>query len=271
MEFPVAPKRVVFSGLGEPLMNPKLGEMIRKLRNSGFNGRIDIITNAVELTPQRSAELIDAGVSRIQISVQGLTDERCKEITGVEIDMGEYVNNIRWFFEHKKCTDVFIKIIDVNLRNDAEKTQFFDMFSGICDSIWIEHLVDMSKQAMEYTDIVDRSLNFNGENYKPRKVCSIMFYLAQITIDGNVYPCPIPGLPTSLSVGNVRHNSLLEIWNGAKRFNMCKTNLSSGYRAIPGCLNEHSQGCDCTDCIADEKEFLDDYADKLLARLEAIK
>jgi len=36
MGFPEQPKRITFSGLGEPLMNPRLGEMARKLRQAGY-------------------------------------------------------------------------------------------------------------------------------------------------------------------------------------------------------------------------------------------
>jgi MoaA/NifB/PqqE/SkfB family radical SAM enzyme len=36
LEFPEQLKRITFSGLGEPLMNPKLPDMVRYLREQGF-------------------------------------------------------------------------------------------------------------------------------------------------------------------------------------------------------------------------------------------
>ena len=269
MEFPESPKRIVFSGLGEPLMNPRLGDMARMLREAGYKGRNDIITNAVLLTPERSAELLDAGITQFFISVQGMTSERYKEICGVAVDMDEYVDNIRWLFEHRKNTKIYIKIIDANLQHEQEKEQFYKMFGDICDTIYIEHLIVMQRQNAEYyIGAVDNSINLNSEVIvKHRKVCSVMFYLYQVTIEGNVYPCTIPGIPQSLSMGNVKDSSLLEIWNGVKRSDMCRTNLKEGYRAIPGCVPNQSTSCVCADGILDPNEYLDDCAGEILERL----
>jgi MoaA/NifB/PqqE/SkfB family radical SAM enzyme len=260
--FPEQPKRVTFSGLGEPLMNPKLGEMARRLRRTGFGGRNDIITNAVALTPQLADELTDAGVNRIQISVLGLTGDRFKEIAGVPVDMGRYVENIRYLYEHRKNTEIFIKIIDANLRNESEREMFFRTFDRICDTIYVEHLVVMEKQMGDHGGKTDRSLNMNGEPFEYREVCGVMYYFLQINIDGDTFPCSTPGLPSGFSMGNVHSQTLSEIWNGKRRKEMLRVNLLRGYRTFEPCAE-----CSSVVCITDPAERLDDCREEMLARL----
>ena len=262
MRFPSQPKRVCFSGIGEPLMNPRLPEMGRKLRDAGFIGRIDVITNGVLLTHEMSDELIDAGFNRIQISVQGLTSERCKKISGVEINMDTYVKNIDYLYKNKKNANIFIKIIDVNLESEDEKQLFFDMFGKICDTIYVEHLVIMQKQMGDHGGLAaDVSRNMNNEIVEKRIVCAPIFYSLQVNSDGDTYPCSTPGLPTDFSMGNIKEQSLVQIWNSDKRNDMIRTNLIDGYRVFKACTH-------CSSCIAiaDPAEYLDDCREEVLKR-----
>ena len=261
MAFPNQPKRVTFSGLGEPLMNPKLGEMARRLRNVGFTGRNDIITNGVALTPALSDELVSSGINRILISVQGLSSEAYNEIADVHLDFGRYIENISYMYKHKKNTEIFIKIIDANLRDESEKEQFFDFFGSICDTIFIEHLVVMEHQMGDHDGKADRSLNLNSEPFEPCDVCGIMFYFLQTNVDGDTFPCSTPGLPVYFSMGNVNNNTLREIWDGQIRNRMLRGNLSNGYRSFPACRE-----CSSVVCITNPAERLDDCRYEILER-----
>jgi MoaA/NifB/PqqE/SkfB family radical SAM enzyme len=261
MQFPSQPKRVCFSGLGEPLTNPRLPEMARMLRRAGFTERIDVITNGVLLTPQVADDLIDAGFNRIQISVQGLTGEKYKKISGVEIDMDAYVQNIEYLYKNKKGATVFVKIIDANLDGEEEKQRFFDMLSGICDTIFVEHLVVMQQQMGDHGGRADVTRNLNNEIVEKRIVCGPMFYFLQVNVDGDTHPCSTPGLPSGFSMGNVHEQSLLQIWNGDKRNAMIRTNLEQGYAVIAACT-------ECSSCVAifDDTEYLDDCRLEVLER-----
>ena len=264
MAFPNKTNRVCFSGLGDPLMNPRLPEMAKILRDAGFTARIDVITNGLLLTPTMSEALVEAGVNRIQISVQALTSERNREICGVPVDMEKYIQNIEYLYKNKKNTEIFIKIIDANLSGGEEKDRFFNMFSHICDTIFVEHLVIMEQQMGDHGGKVDATRNLNNEIVEKRFCCGVMFYFLQINIDGDTYPCSTPGLPTAFSMGNVRDNTLVEIWNAGKRNELIRKNLSIGYAKIPACAK-------CSSCIAiaDDTEYVDDCREELLERFPA--
>lgn len=261
MEFPTIPKRVCFSGLGEPLTNKQLPDMIRMLRKAGFEGRIDVISNGSLLTPEMSDALVSAGISRIQISIQGLSTEKYKEICGVSMDIEKLKSNIRYFYEHKGNATIYVKIIDSILENKEDEKMFFDMFGDICDTIYIEHLVIMEQQMGDHGREVDTTRNLMGEIVEKRFVCGVMFYFLQVNIDGETFPCSTPGLPNSFSMGCAKEKTLLEIWNDRKRNGLIRKNLKDGYASIPTCAL-------CSSCIAvaDDSEYLDDCREEILER-----
>lgn len=262
MKFRDPPKRICFSGLGEPLMNKNLPLMIKKLRDAGFQNRIDVITNGVLLTPEMSDALLRAGINRVQVSIQGLTKETYKEVCQSDIEIQTIMNNIRYFYEHKdkKESTIFVKIIDAILEGD-DRDRFFQMFGSICDTIFVEHLVVMQQQMGDHGGIVDSTRNLNGELVEKRDVCGVMFYFLQVNIDGETFPCSTPGLINSFSMGNVREHTLQEIWDGDVRNRLIRRNLSEGYVKIPACS-------ECSSCIAiaDDTEYLDDCREEILAR-----
>ncbi len=266
MEFPTQPKRVCFSGLGEPLANKNLPQMIKMLRDAGFVGRIDVISNGSLLTKEMSDALIDAGLSRIQISVQGLDNETYEEVCGVKYDIEKLKENIEYFYKNKKDSSIYVKIIDSILKGKEDEEKFFAMFKNICDTIYIEHLVIMQQQMGDHEGKADATRNLMGEYVEPRKVCAVMFYFLQVTVDGGTYPCSTPGLLKSLSMGNAKEKSLLEIWNDKKRNTLIRTNLKDGYKVIPACS-------ECSSCIAiaDESEYMDDRAEEVLEKFPAMK
>jgi len=102
------------------------------------------------------------------------------------------LESLTYLFEHKKNMEIFIKIINANLRDKAEEEEFFKMFSPVCDTIFVEQLIIMERQMGDHNGKVNPLLNLNCEPFELREVCGVMFYSLQITIDGNTYPCPIP-------------------------------------------------------------------------------
>ncbi len=253
-------KRIVFSGLGEPLMNPELPRMIKQVVDANIAGRVEIITNGLLLKPSLSEKLLEAGLTNINISVQGVSAERYLETCGRRIDYEKFVENLNYLFKIRKDTQIYIKAIDSTLKDRNEEKLFYDTFGSISDRIYVEHLIVMQQQMEGLKNVVDHTKNFyNQELDLNRKVCGQSFYFLQIGCDFDTFPCPVPGLPKSLSMGNVRDMTLTEIWNGGKRRKHLRKMLEFKKDTIPACT-----GCTCFNAINDPSEFLEDDAPRLL-------
>jgi MoaA/NifB/PqqE/SkfB family radical SAM enzyme len=64
---------VFFGGIGEPLFHTHTINWIRRVKSLG--GRTELITNGTMLTEKKSRELIDSGLDRIWVSLDGATPE----------------------------------------------------------------------------------------------------------------------------------------------------------------------------------------------------
>ena len=128
--FPQRIKRIVFSGLGEPLVYPELYKIVECAKKAGICDKIDIITNASVLNREKSDALIEAGLSRILISLQGLSREKYRDVCGVSLDMDELIENIKYLYDNRKNCTVFIKIID-SILSEKKKRQNSLICSGI--------------------------------------------------------------------------------------------------------------------------------------------
>ncbi len=259
-QFPKGIKKIVFSGLGEPLMNPRLPEMVKLAVDAKIADRVEVITNAVLLTPKMADKLIDAGITNINISIQGINAEQYKDTCGTKIDFECLVNNLTYLYNNKKNIKIYIKIIDATLKNKEDEKLFFEIFGNIADKIYIEHLIVMQQQMDDLKGIVDGTKNFYNEELDVnRKVCAQSFYFLQIGCDYDTFPCPNPGLARSLSMGNMKDSTLLEIWNGSKRKKFLSTMLELKKDSIPECNN-----CKTFNAINNPLEDLDKDAQNLI-------
>lgn len=253
-------KRIVFSGLGEPLMNPHLPDYVRMTVEAGIAGRVEVITNGLLLTPEKSRALVAAGITNINISVQGLDVAGYEKTCGIRIDFERYLENLKYLYEHKGNVQIYIKAIDATLGTKENEEKFFEIFSPFADRIYIEHLVVMQQQMDGLREIVDGTKNFYGEELDVnRKVCAQSFYFMQIGCEGDIFPCPVPGLGKNLSMGNAKEHTLMEIWNGSRRRGFLRKMLKKEKDQIPDCAT-----CTCFNAINNPMEQLDDDAERLL-------
>jgi len=72
---------LVLNGIGEPLLHPRLEDFIRRARTL-LPGRASVgfQTNGMALTAERAASLVDAGLDRICISLDAVSDEGFRSI-----------------------------------------------------------------------------------------------------------------------------------------------------------------------------------------------
>jgi MoaA/NifB/PqqE/SkfB family radical SAM enzyme len=264
-EFPDRFKRVLLTGLGEPLMNPRIADMVRTLSELEVADKYEIFTNGSLLTHDMTDRLLDAGLTCLRISVQGLNAEKYREISGVDLPFEKFVDNIGYFFQNRNNCKVYIKIIDKCLESESDKERFFAMFGDISDSIFVEHLVKAQPSMGDYDNKADNEFTFYGEESEPRNVCPYMFYTLQTDAVGNVFPCPPLGFPVSFSLGNIGETSLMEIWNGERLKSLRVTHLSDKRDRVEMCGR-----CGCYMSFTPKEDNLDNDARDILERIDGV-
>lgn len=97
-QFPHKLKLLNFAWLGEPLLHPQIADMVRIAKEADIAERVEIVSNASMLTPDLSDALVDAGLDRMRISLQGLSEDDYMDVSKYKIDFQEFVENIKYFY-----------------------------------------------------------------------------------------------------------------------------------------------------------------------------
>ncbi|MDD3795986.1 MAG: radical SAM protein, partial [Lachnospiraceae bacterium] len=173
---------------GEPLLNPHFPEMVRYAKESGFFERVDTTTNASLLTPELSLQIIDAGLDRINISIEGVNAAQYQDFSRYNIDYDTFVKNITFFYEHRKQCEMNIKI-NGDILTEAQEQQFYATFGNITDGISVEHIIDYWPKFKQDKVTVNEAVGLLGNEIKEVCVCPYVFYEMAINSDGSYSLC----------------------------------------------------------------------------------
>lgn len=233
-QFPVQLKVLRLYKEGEPLLNKRLPDMIHYAKKKEVAGSIDFTTNGVLLVPDLSLALIDAGIDRINISVEALSEEEYFKVCGLKIDFRQFINNLQFLYKNKQQCHIFIKIIDESLGKHKEQ-EFFDLFGEFCDEIDIEKVTPVWPEFQLESQFGNKfETNILGGEVNNNLVCPYIFYQMCINSDGSVSAC-LMDWNHKLIVGNAKDRNVVEIWQNEVLTKMRIENLSANRNSLDVC------------------------------------
>lgn len=261
--FPESPRVIALSGMGEPLCNKNITAMVRKIREARFASKIELHTNASLLTEAMAKDLAVCGIDKIVISLQGLTEKKYKEICAFDLNFKEFCKNLKVLYENKLETmEINIKIVDIALQGKEDEKKFYDIFSQISDKNFVENIIALWQEQIDYSDEINNQINKFGINFGHIECCPIAFTNITIAPNGDVYPCCVINPPFAL--GNVEQNSLVEMFNGQLRTDFLIAILQKGREC-------HSR---CATCyfpkgyVKTELDLIDYHREEILERIK---
>ena len=244
---------------GESLIHPRFTDMVRYLKDANVAEKIWVKTNGSLLSPEYNERLVNCGLDMIGISVQHVHAQGFMDISGVKINYDNYRAGILDLYKKSrgKQTKISVKIADVGL-SEADKQQFFDDFSDRCDFITIEKLHGWSA-----SDTKDWKLGTNGDfDGTPRiekKVCPLTLYMLAVNSNGKISICN-DDWQMAHDIGNVKTESMSEIWNGKKLKEFRIIHLTGNRDKNISC-----KGCDYVKVLPDN---VDKYAEDILRKID---
>lgn len=250
VDFKQKVKTINLAGQGEPLLHPKIVDMVRYAKKEEVAERIEIVTNAFFLTPELSDQLIDAGVDRLRISIEGVSNESYKRICKVDLNIEDILDNIRYFYKNKLNTVVYMKTVDSALMGESDYEKFNNMFKGIADYINVEHVAPFFNQ-IDYSCLQENPyFAIRGNAVEDMSLCPMSFYTLAIHTDGNVYPCCY--VPDPIFYGNIKVCNLKHCWENAINFQLRQLITGGGVESIPICMD-----CKMGRYISQPEDYLD--------------
>lgn len=265
-EFPRKIKAITVGGQGEPLCNPRFAEMVDVLSRAEVAEDISVITNALLLTKKRIEEIVDAGLNRMFVSLQGMTSEKYKEVCGTGLDFDKFVDTLTYMYEYSrgKC-QLNIKIADIALE-EGDKERFFEKFGNICDTIHIETIKPLYAD-VDYTELLgqnasDMTTTRFGRPHRKQKACYLSFYMMCVNPLGEIRPCGAP-FSACPALGNIADTTLVEAWNSEARREFLLAMLEGRRFENPVCKD-----CDYPNDVPMEEDEIDPYVDELIPKFK---
>lgn len=246
---------------GEPLLNSHFAEMVAYAKQSGRVETIDTTTNGFLLTSERVTPILEAGIDRINISIDGMSSEQFKQFTGTTVDFDRYVKNIEFLYDQKGDCEICVKTVS-DILSPADQERFFAVFGDIADRIFIENVAPCWPEfELEQHLAVEISAGIYGQPIGEVQVCPYMFYSMAVNSDGTVSLCFLDWA-RNLLIGDVRRQSLKEIWQSHEMFSHQLLHLQGRRKDNSTC----AQCGQLTHCLPDNVDpYAGEIADRLLA------
>ena len=254
-QFPVL-ERVVLHGIGEPLLNKQIFEIVAYLKTRGATVLFN--SDAISLTQKRAAQLIDSGLDEYRVSMDAATRETYARIRGVD-QFARVIRNVgylvsllqqqgcsrprvsMWFTTLKTNLDelpAFIRLAaqlgvpEVN----AQRLVFYGQGLAVQEQSLHRRLEEREQGLLGEAETLAQqygitfkasgattplqSLNGAAPDQRPWAGCQRPWTLSYVTANGNVLPCCISPWTTksyrNLVLGNAFTTEFAHVWNGER-------------------------------------------------------
>ncbi|RPI75572.1 MAG: radical SAM protein [Desulfobacteraceae bacterium] len=212
---------------GEPTLNPELPEMIIYAKKHGIPF-IDFTTNGTLFNEELSRRLLDSGIDQIVFSFDGAT-KKSYETVRRGANFEKCLANIQRFIrlrDAKGRKKPFIVIQSLFLKETENEIDLIKkMWSHCADKLRI----------LGVTNRPD--MNPAGTNNKDKRMpCIELFDRMLIFQDLQVSVC-CSDLNGTIRVGNLRDQSILDIWHGAAYAKIRNIHRKREFFKIPICAN----------------------------------
>lgn len=212
---------------GESTLHPEIDRFVRYAHD---NGVLDILLNSNANYPvELNAKLVDAGLSEVAYSLDALTPETYRKVRvggdffwamSVVTDMLRYKDRIR------------VRVSYVHQKANQHETEAFVKF-------WTEMGVDRILVSDVYNpaELIKNDNLMVRKYQKPEKfTCPQLWQRLVVMNNGEVYPCchAFEG-PEDLRLGNIKMDSLADLWHGEKLRMLRQTHAAGDYRKILTC------------------------------------
>lgn len=227
-EFPRSDKpfKLYYNGMGESIIHPDFIEMVEyAVSKDVFTSHI-VRTNGSLFEPVFNQRLIDAGMTEVNISIEAVSEEGYRRIAGVKGMFDKIVAGVKDLHERSGDCRIYAKIIPLNTP-DTDVDEFYRIFEPITDIIDVEYPMQWNNGMIEDSTagVGLPEVTVNGDPLTPNIACPYIFYTLMINVDGIVHLCCFDW-STQVNVGDMRKNTLQEIWNGDKIKEFWRLHLS---------------------------------------------
>jgi radical SAM protein with 4Fe4S-binding SPASM domain len=209
--FSVVSRCLVLHGFGEPFLDKKLISKLEICRKKNIPTYFSC--TPATMTVEKAKKAMDAGLTVLKFSLDAMDERKIQKIRGKRANFEESVNKILELIKYKKekklNTLLVPCMIDLAMEeSDKEMHKDFLKF-------WKDKDVFVYIKSQDNRWLYENDKDLKAQSHYSRQYCEYPWLSLTIMADGNVVPCTQIS-NNELIMGNVKENTLEEIWNGEK-------------------------------------------------------
>jgi MoaA/NifB/PqqE/SkfB family radical SAM enzyme len=243
-------------GTGEPLLNPSLVEMIKYCKSKGIY--VNFSSNLNNFYRHSPEEIIDSGLDKITLSIDGATQETYEKyrVNGILENVLENAEKLVLEKKKKKRKKPYIvwqylvfkhNIHEINIAKKMARSLSFDAIEfdgplGLLGANIILDKRDLIKAGERYLPQLNSEYSRYTESYVhkiKKNSCNLLWKQAFIHPNGSVSPC-CGVWDEKYSFGNCFKTNFIDVWNNEKYIKSRKIIRA----ANRDCLSVKNNQCD---------------------------
>lgn len=227
-------RRLILHIMGEPLLHPKIFEMVAYAKKKNPKQEIEFSTNASLLNKEAGQKLIKSGLDIINLCIDAVSKEVYEKIRS-GLNYEKTMDNIYNFLElvgksFKKKPLAKIQLIKLP-ENKPEWDGFVNKWQKYAEG---KSYVELNiKEMDDWGGYLEKEKKTKDKFYL-RVCCDAPFGSLDVFWNGDVSFCCID-YDAKLKVGNVKNQSLKEIWASPVMQRFRKRFIRNDYKGIPLC------------------------------------
>ena len=224
---------------GEPFTNPNFLKMLKLAKDSNIAERIETTSNVSLLDERLCRGLVTNGLDYLRVSIYSAIPAKHKEITQSNVSQQKIYDNLKLLKNIKKEMGVEYPFVAVKMIDTfSEENEIFkQVYADVADELYLDQ---------PHNWVQPRDDSFIDKLYVGKKMplvkrenkvsCPMPFTTLAVRSNGDVSPCCVDWYGGT-TVGNIFEESLEEIWQGEKLYNIQVLQLTNNREKNISCRN----------------------------------
>lgn len=234
--FSIVSKCLILHGYGEPFLDKYLIKRL-KLCNEKKIPTYFSCTPAT-MTVEKAEAAMENGLTVLKFSLDAMDDENIKKIRGKKANYDESIEKIMKIIQIKKKRNFKTVLVPcmISLKNDEESKKLHKKFL----KFWEPYDVFAYVKSQDNRWLFEQDKNLKNHSHYAKQYCEYPWTSLTVMADGNVVPCTQIS-NNEIVLGNIKENTLEEIWNGKKYEEFRKMHISGNFTKNHKCQNSCDQ------------------------------
>ena len=222
--FSIISRHLVLHGFGEPFLDKKLIQRIELCSKKKIPTYFSC--TPATMTIEKAEKAMEAGLGVLKFSLDAMDERKIQKIRGKRADFEDSIEKILKLLDIKRKKNLKTLLVPCMIdlamgKNDKKMHNKFLKF-------WKDKEVFAYIKSQDNRWLYENDKDLKSKSHYSKQYCEYPWLSVSIMADGNVVPC------TQISnheivLGNVKENTLEEIWNGKKYQELRKMHITGKF------------------------------------------